>query len=315
MRTLVFHSPDSVEIVKAPVPEPGPGQALVRVEASGICGSELHAPAGSNPGHEAAGILESAPEACGFTAGERVGLSAVTGCGGCRFCRRGEQIFCADVEVTGDMHADYVVVPVRALRKLPTGISAGDAVLLTGDGLGVPIRALRKVPHRPGERIAVLGLGPVGLAHVLVRDREGAEVIAIEPSEYRRRLARSLGATAVFAPGEDIGAPPGMVIECTGIAACVQQAFDMVDPAGTVLQSGWCTAVEIDPGATVLSREVTYTGTWYYADDDYPAMVEAYQNGLPIGMMSTHEFDAHRIAEAYRQFVSKETGKIIVSWT
>ncbi|MFC7584543.1 zinc-binding dehydrogenase [Nonomuraea antimicrobica] len=248
MRTLVFHSPDAVELVTVPTPEPGPGQALVRIEASGICGSELHAADGANPGHEAAGIVESAPDGCGFAIGERVGISAVTGCGDCRFCRRGEQIFCADVRVHESMHADYVVVPARALRKLPAGISAGEAVLLTGDGLGVPIRALRKVPHRPGERVVVLGLGPVGLAHVLVRARAGAEVIAIEPSEHRRELARALGATMVVAPGEDIGTPPGTVIECTGIPACIQQAFDLVDAAGTVLQSGWCTAVQINPG-------------------------------------------------------------------
>jgi 2-desacetyl-2-hydroxyethyl bacteriochlorophyllide A dehydrogenase len=315
MRSLLFHSPDSVELVESAIPVPGPREALLRIEASAICGSELHAKDGSNPGHEAAGVIESAADGSGYRPGERVGISAVTGCGTCRFCSRGEQIFCAQVRVQEGMHADYVAAPVSALRRLPDGITPGEAVLLTGDAFGVPIRALRKVPHRVGGRVVVLGLGPVGLAHVLVRANNGAEVIAIEPSAYRRELAVRLGAAVAVAPGEDIGEAPAMVIECTGIAACVQQSLDMVEPGGTVVQSGWCTAVEIDPARTMLRREVNYTGTWYYTDDDYPSMVASYEGGLPVSAMTTHEFPADRIAEAYRQFVSKETGKIILHWT
>ena len=81
-----------------------------------------------------------------------------------------------------------------SLLELPDGIDPADAVLLAGDTLGVPVRALRRVPAEPGTRVLVLGLGPVGLAHVLVRANAGCEVVAVEPSAARRKLGLELGA-------------------------------------------------------------------------------------------------------------------------
>lgn len=317
MRSLVFDGPERVRLTEVEVPEPGPGQALVRIEASAICGSELESPPGSNPGHEAAGVVERIGDGSGDigVVGKRVGLSAVTGCGTCQHCLAGEQVYCARVSVTDRMHADYAVVPIRALRELPAGITAADAVLLTGDACGVPIRALRRVPTPASRRVLVLGLGPVGLAHVLVRAHQGDEVIGIEPSSYRRDLARTLGATQVLEPGSELPWQPDLVIESTGIPACIQDSFTMVAPGGTVLQSGWCTRVDLDPAATVLRREVFYTGTWYYADSDYPTMVQLYEEGLAVSAMATHEFPADDISAAYRQFVGRESGKVIIAWT
>jgi threonine dehydrogenase-like Zn-dependent dehydrogenase len=81
-----------------------------------------------------------------------------------------------------------------------------------------------------------------------------------------------------------------------------------------VLQSGECSAAEIDPSAALIRREVTYTGVWYYADEDFPEMVRLYREGLPVARMVTHEFAAADIAEAYRCFVSKRSGKVVLSW-
>src|SRR5829696_8832376 len=94
MRTLAWNGPLDVSLVEAPIPSPGEGEALVRIETSAICGGELHAEPGLNPGHEAAGIIERAPSGSGFAEGQRVGLSAVTGCGECDACLRGRQLFC-----------------------------------------------------------------------------------------------------------------------------------------------------------------------------------------------------------------------------
>jgi threonine dehydrogenase-like Zn-dependent dehydrogenase len=316
MRALLFNRPDAVELVETPTPEPGDGEALVRIEVSAICGSELKSEPGSNPGHEAAGVVEAAPAGSEYRPGDRVGVSAVTGCGDCEPCRRGVQLHCANGwRFHGAMHADFTVVPERALRRLPAGAPPGDGALITGDALGVPVRAHRRVPSQPGERVVVLGLGPVGLAHTLVRTHDGAEVVAVEPSEYRRRLALELGAAEVLAPGEDLGAAPGMVIECTGLASCVVLALDAVEAGGTVLQSGECPAVELNPSETLIRREITYTGVWYYADEDFPEMVRLYEEGLPVGKLVTHEFPADQIAEAYRAFVSREAGKVLLRWS
>jgi L-iditol 2-dehydrogenase len=315
MRALSFQAPDDVALVEAPQSEPGPGEALVRIAASAICGSELHAEPGSNPGHEAAGTVERAPADSGFEPGELVGISAVTGCGECEWCRRGIQLYCqVDRRVHTAMHADYVAVPISALRRVPAGTPARDAVLISGDALGVPVRAHRRVPSSEGERVLVLGAGPVGLGHVLVRAHVGAEVVVVEPSSYRRELALALGASAAIEPSADVEPTPNLVIECTGIPAIVQQALALVEPGGTVLQSGICRSVEISPTETFVSREVTYTGAWYYADEDYPEIVSLYESGLAVERMITHDFPAEEIGDAYRAFVGKDSGKVVLHW-
>jgi threonine dehydrogenase-like Zn-dependent dehydrogenase len=318
MRSLSFKSPDDVELVEVPVPEPATGQALVRVEASAICGSELKAPPFTNPGHEAVGIVERAPIESEFVEGERVGISAVAGCGSCEHCRRGVQIYCSRREpATGyqNMHADYVAVAATAVRRLPQGISPTSAVLLAGDTLGVPVRAIRRVPSANGERVLVIGLGPVGLSHTLVRAYAGAEVIAIEPSAYRRQLAITIGAASVFPRGADIGQPPRLVIECTGQPEMIRFALETVDVGGTVLQSGECPMVQVSPSDMFIRREITYTGSWYYADEDYPEMVRLYESGLPLDQLATHSFPARDISKAYQRFVAGESGKVVLLWT
>ncbi len=289
---------------------------MVRIEASAICGSELKAPEGSNPGHEAAGIVEQSPASSAFPDGTRVGISAVTGCGTCRSCSRGVQLHCEHgFRFHGEMHADFVSVPVAALRRLPDAISARDAVLLSGDALGVPVRSHVRAPSLPGDRVLVIGLGPVGLGHTLVRTYYGASVVGIEPSSYRRVLAMKLGATEVLEPGQDPGIAPQIVIKCTGIPECIHYALSVVEAGGTVLQSGECKTVELNPSQQLIRREVTYTASWYYADADYPEMVNLYKQGLAIDRLITHEFAADDVAAAYATFLSKESGKVILRWS
>jgi L-iditol 2-dehydrogenase len=316
MRALSFNGVDSLAaLVELPAPKPAAGEALIRIEVSAICGSELKSPPASNPGHEAAGVVVYAPDGSGFLAGQRVGVSAVTGCGTCAPCQRGVQLYCDNgTRVQNGMHADYIAAPVSALRRLPAGIAPQDAVLITGDALGVPARAYRRLPSGEGDRVLVIGLGPVGLGHVLVRAYTGAQVVAIEPSAYRRQLAKHLGADEVLEPGTDIGYEPELVIECTGVPDCIAQAFDVVATGGAVLQSGECPKVEVSPSDTFIRREVTYTGAWFYADEDYPDMVRLYEEGLPVRRMVTHEFPADEIGDAYRTFVSKESGKVLLNW-
>ena len=316
MRVLSFSPPDAASLIEVPMPTRRPAEALVRVEVSAICGSELHAKPGTNPGHEAAGVIEYAPEGSGFRAGQRVGISAVTGCGECTECRRGIALYCANgFHVHTGMHAEYVSAPVGALRPVPEGTSADDAVLITGDALGVPARAFRRVPSGAGDRVLVIGLGPIGLGHTLLRASTGAHVVAIEPSPFRRRLAQQLGAAEVLAPGEDIGAAPHLAIECTGLPSCIDLALSSVVCGGTVLQSGECAKLEMSPSDTVIRREVTYTGAWYYADEDFPNMVRIYEEGLAVNQLVTHKFPADRIADAYQVFTSKQSGKVLITWT
>ncbi len=320
-RVLRLLGDDRVTLTERRDPEPDPDQALVRVEASGLCGSERSALARglstgpANAGHEAAGVIEWVPGGSGFNVGDRVGIAALYGCGTCVPCRDGHEMRCTQGPSPQlGLHADRVIVSVSTLRRLPDGIDPAVAVLLSGDGLGVPVRGAHRVPAPPGTRVLVIGLGPVGLAHVLVRAHAGCEVIGIEPSCERRALALSLGASGAFPPGSDIGEPSDLVIESTGLAACVNQALDTVKAGGTVLQSGECTAVEIRPSAQIVHREVTYIGSWFYGRADYPAMLDLYRDGLPIDKLITHEFPAERAQEGVDVFLSAASGKVILRW-
>lgn len=322
MKSLSYVGDGLVRQVEVDDPQPGPGEALIRIEASALCGSERGALMGGvagNLGHEAAGTVLD-PGTSTFSPGDRVGIAAVVGCGECERCTVGQELHCRrgfrSSSSSGGLHAELATVTVSALRELPAGIDAGAAAMLSGDALGVPVRGLRRARSEPGESVLVIGLGPVGLGHVLVRAFSGAEVIAMEPSTYRRGLARDLGAAKVLAPGEDIGVRPRVVIEATGRPECIRQAFDLVDNGGVVLQSGECRDdVGINPSDLIIRREITYTGAWYYASEDYPDMRGLFDRGLPIQRLCTHEVAASDAQPAVNDFIAGNSGKVIVRWS
>jgi threonine dehydrogenase-like Zn-dependent dehydrogenase len=317
MRRLAYPGSGSVVVEEVPVPEPGPDQALIRVRASPLCGSERQALLGGQPGnagHEAAGVIEQLPPGSPFAVGELVGMSAVTGCGSCDRCLAGRETQCRNgVHVSGGWHAEYAVAPLSALR--PVGdLDPTTAALLSGDALGVPGRVARRFPPAADAEIAVIGLGPVGLGHVLVQSFAGAHVIGIEPSPARRRQALRLGAAEVYEPGAYAGRP-ATVIECTGVAEVVESALELVDSSGLVIQSGEChRAISLVPSDVVVHREITYTGSWFYASEDYPYMRQLLADGLPLRELCTHEVSAERAEQTFRDFLDGLTGKVVVTW-
>ncbi|MEU3270884.1 zinc-binding dehydrogenase [Saccharomonospora sp. NPDC006951] len=302
-----------------PVPRLRPGQALVRVGASAVCGSErsaLRQGFAGNAGHEAGGTIVE-PGASHFRPGDLVGLSAVVGCDVCDRCREGRELHCrSGPTIATGWHCEYLAVAPSALRTLPVGVDAAMAAMLTGDPLGVPVRALRRAPTGKGDRVVVIGLGPVGLAHVVVRAFEGADVVGVEPARFRRNLGLELGASQVFHAVDDIGFKADVVIECTGIPECIRQAFAIVEDGGVVLQSGECVAeIPLSPTEIFVRREVTYTGSWYYASEDYGAMVDLMGKGLPLERLCTHDVGASQAQEAITEFLNGRTGKVVLRWS
>ena len=319
MRMLRLPGAGRVEMTEVDDPDVGAKQALVRIEATAICGSERGPlergmPTG-NAGHEAAGIVVDAPPESGFAPGQRVGICAVRGCGTCRECQNGRQTRCLDgPSVQVGMHAQLVAAMPSMLRAVPDGTDPVIAVLMSGDTLGVPARGLRRVPAEPGAHVAVVGLGPVGLASVLVRSTAGATVVGIEPSPQRRALALAAGAVACVAPGDGLPFSPELVIEASGRPDGIRYALDIVAAGGTVLQAGECPSVEVSPSDVFVRREVTYTGSWYYADEDWPAMVDLVTGGLDLRSLVTHEMAAGSAADAFAAFVSATSGKVVLRW-
>jgi L-iditol 2-dehydrogenase len=270
----------------------------------------------NNDGHEACGVVLD-PGSSAFLVGERVGLSAVAGCEQCDRCLAGQEILCRrgwSYAATAGWHADLAVVPCSCLVRLPPGTSPATGAIVVGDTIGVAARAYRRDPTGPGDTVVVFGLGPIGLGHVAVRALMGAEVLAVEPSGYRRALALSLGAAAAVGPGEEIGVRPKVVIEASGRPECIEQAIQIVESGGVVHQSGLChSPVSMNPMA-FFEREIAYTGDMYFAREDHATMFELLARGLPIDRICTHEVVPGDAQAAITEFLNAQTGKVILRW-
>lgn len=195
------------ELVERPVPTPGPGEALVRVEACGVCHSDMFAKEGLYPGvtfpvvpgHEVAGRVAALGEGVqGWSEGKRVGVGWFGGnCGWCTPCRRGQLIACQNMGIPGVSmdggYAEYVVVPASALAAIPDELDAADAAPLLCAGI-TTFNALRHSSARAGDLVAVLGVGGLGHLGVQYAARMGFDTVAIARGTGKESLARELGA-------------------------------------------------------------------------------------------------------------------------
>ena len=268
MRAAVTERVGSIAVVDRPdPPDPGPGEVLVAPEAVGICGSDYHfftgelseAAGGAQfprvQGHEVAATIAALGRDCraGLEVGQRVALWPLRACGQCYPCSVGRPNACDNFELIG-IHVD------GGLQEgLITGqeqvfpIDAPDGgVAAMAEPVSIAVRAVRRGRIEGGERVVVLGAGPIGQCVSLVARELGAEVLMIDPQERRLEVGRVLGAQTlrwtaadeVVAAARDWagrGGPP-VVIDATGVPAAVRAMVDMVASAGRAIQVGMSTA-------------------------------------------------------------------------
>ncbi len=234
----------SLRLVEREIPEPGPGAILVKVQACGVCRTDLHLVEGDLlprrpgvvPGHEVVGrVVGRGPEARRFAEGDRVGIAWLRStCGVCRFCVRGDENLCVDPRFTGwdadGGYADFAVVDERYAYRLPDQFSDFEAAPLLCAGI-IGYRALRRTGLRPGGRLGIYGFG--GSAHLTaqVALHEGATVHVMTRGEGARQLALSLGCAS--AQGAD--APPPEPLDAAILFAPVGT---LVLPAMAALDRG-----------------------------------------------------------------------------
>lgn len=319
---------DSKVVVREfPDPVPKDGEVLVRILASGLCGSELslyRRPGGHpfNGGHEAVGEVVEANHCRRLRPGDRVGIHAIQGCGNCRWCRAGKYTFCSQKTLIPGTHAELVAVPEHVCLPLPEPIPDDAAVLLAGDGLGVPYHAAKYLGTVGGDMIVVLGCGPIGLGHVLVHNFYGAEIIALDPIHLRRELATELGADHTLNPDTDDllagvkertnGALATACIEAVGKPETVKLALQLVGNAGTVLVCGEQGEVPIHVGDELIRRDITLRGTWFYHYYEFDEMLDLYARGLWVEKLITDRFPLTEADTAFAKFASGQTGKVIL---
>ena len=256
MRALCLNSARPIEdhplmMVELPAPIPGPGELRLRVQACGLCRTDLHIIEGDLllptlpivPGHQIVGVVDQVGEgATRFQAGDRLGVPWLySTCGRCAFCRRDQENLCDAARFTGyhvnGGYAEFVVVQEAFACPLPTGISIAHAAPLLCAGV-IGFRALRLSEVRPGERLGLYGFG--GSAHIAIQVAVhwGCEVYVFTRSEAHRVLARQLGACWVGRAEDD---PPGSLdsaVIFAPVGRLVQQALRVLRKGGTISLAG-----------------------------------------------------------------------------
>ena len=256
MRVAVYYNNRDIRLTEMAVPKIGPGELLVRIRASGICGSDLMEwyrikKAPLVLGHEIAGeVVEVGAGVTRFKVGERVFVSHHVPCGQCRYCRAGHQSVCDMLRTTHfdpGGFAEYIRVPKTNVQlgtlPLPDEMSFEEGSFI--EPLACVVRAQRFARLAAGQTVLVIGSGISGLLHVqLARARGSARIIATDVSDFRLKAAIRFGADAAIHGTEDVparlsdlndGRLADLVIVCTAALPAIQQAVRSIDRGGTLL--------------------------------------------------------------------------------
>ncbi len=337
MRALVCHGPEDIRCESVPDPKPGgAGDAVVRVEAAGICGSDLHLYHGRFPipesglvvGHEVAGeVVETGSGVQDFRSGDRVLVSGVIGCGACGRCRRGEVVRCERFAtrvfgVGPDMpggQAEALAVPAadHAMRRIPEGVSLEQAVLLT-DILPTGHHGAALAEVGPGDDVAVIGLGPVGLMALLCAQLRGAaRIFAIDTVPERLTRAEGLGAIPLPAAEAEArvaeataGQGVDAAIEAVGADETILQAIRLVRLAGRVSVIGVNMNPELSfPMGMAFMKNLTLRAGLVPVPETWPTLVPLVVSGrLEPEQVFTHRLGLSEGPEAYRLFAERRDG-------
>lgn len=328
-----------MEVVRRPLQQPARGETRVRVEACGVCGSDLHiyrAPGlvakGMTLGHEVVGMVESVGEDVpGWRPGDRVTVEPLLSCGRCEMCRQGCDNRCSEYRLIGMQEpggfSEYLVVPAHRLYAVPEDLAAPLAAL--SEPVAVVVHALQLGGFVAGQRVLVLGGGTIGLLTAAVARLWGAGEIALTARHpHQAALARRLGASDVFEPGE-VGPgelpqqlqsrPPDLVVETVGgEAETLASAAEAVRPGGTVVVLGVFTReIRLDP-MVLLKKEVglrwslCYTRTEAGADFTAAIRLLAAHRELFASIL-THEVPLAEIGRAFALADDKSSGAIKVT--
>jgi threonine dehydrogenase-like Zn-dependent dehydrogenase len=334
---LVFEGHRRLAFVDLPDPTPANGQVVVRVTASGLCGSDLHyyraegamtaAGAPCVAGHEPAGVIEAlgpGVDASRLRRGDRVMIHHYAGCGACQSCRSGWTQMCTTRPpiVYGKnahgAHAPYMLVQADSVLSLPDSLSfvAGAAI---GCGTGTAWGAIERIGEVGGRDLVVFGQGPVGLSVTMLATAFGARVIAVDPAPHRLEQAARFGAIGLVDPDSvDVGSAVrdltrGMgahaAVETSGASAAADAALSALAPWGRLCLVGLGGALSIDV-RHMLPRQVTVMTSWSMSSVQQLACAAFIaRNQLPVDDLFTDRWRLDQAERAYAEFDQRSAGK------
>ena len=321
MRAVRLTGPRLLDLVDIPDPVPAAGEVVLRVTATGICGSDLSCYktgvfSGSVLGHEFAGVVEGSGVE-GFATGTPVLVDPKVPCGQCDDCRAGFAYRCTAALTLGPGgtrdggFAELVSVPAHCLYPMPAGLRLEDGCLT--EPLAVAIHGLERARAEPGEDVIVVGLGPIGLlAIAALRARGAGAITGVDPVEVRRTLATTLGADHVVSRIQDANAGAPLVLECTGRADLLQDATNLAAAGGRVLLLG--VAVEQSTVTTMVwvVREVSVIGSIASSPEDFRASAGLLAHAPAIAQIITRRVALEELPKAFEELVvSPAEGKVV----
>jgi len=344
MKGAILPGDSTVEFREYDIPVPGHGQVLLRTKSSTICGSDIRAiyreHLGKGPegyqgviaGHEPAGqIVEVGPGMKRFKVGDRVIVYHISGCGVCHDCRMGYQISCSSPhraaygwQRDGGM-APYILAEERDLVSLPDSLTFTDGAQVAC-GFGTVYEALEKIGISGNDAVLVVGLGPVGLATLMLAKAMGAnQLVGVEVQADRIALAKKLGlARHVIAP--DSGAPAKLreltggrgferAIDCSANAEGRALAIRATRQWGKIALVGEGGTVSFNPSPDIIHDQKTIYGSWVTSLWRMEDLVERLVRwDLHPDVLVTHRFPLEKADEAYRLMASGACGKVAVAF-
>jgi (R,R)-butanediol dehydrogenase/meso-butanediol dehydrogenase/diacetyl reductase len=273
-------------------PKPAADEVLLRVVACGICGSDLHITAdpvtfgvgqGTVLGHEFAGeVTIVGSDVADFKPGDRVAVAPMWGCGHCESCRKGEPAWCPEMRLIGGGYAEFAAVAARQCRRLPDDLPTAEGAL--AEPVAVGLHAVVRSRMRPGDRVLILGAGPIGLLVAFWARRMGAgAVIVADLTRHQEARAADVGATGFAISGpklaahlqEELGGKPDIVFECVGKKGLIDFACRLVRVHGTVVSVGLCVGGdEWDPFAAI-SKEIQVIFSVFFTMAEFATAIDA----------------------------------------
>jgi alcohol dehydrogenase len=345
MKAVVFRGKGQIAIEEVPKPSPRPGEAVIKITATTICGTDVHIVRGEYPvkpglilGHEPIGVIEELGDGLNhyYTVGERVIVGAITPCGQCFYCLNGAHSQCGGPlggwrfgNTINGAWAEYLLVPdARAnLAPIPEGLS-DEEVLLCPDIFSTGLSGAESGAIKVGDSVAVFAQGPIGLCATLGAKLKGAAlIIGVDPSSHRLQVARTFGANVTLNPGDGdpveaikrltAGRGVDVAIEALGRQETFENALRATRPGGTLSSLG------VYSGKLVAPYEALYAGL---ADQKIVttlcpggkermrrlmAMIE--HRRVDLSSLVTHRFALDGIEEAFDLFSSQRDGVLKVA--
>jgi threonine dehydrogenase-like Zn-dependent dehydrogenase len=330
MDVIVCRQPGELVAERRPVPVPASGEALVRVQRVGVCGTDLHIFDGTQPyltyprimGHEISALVAAAPARSGLREGDLVSIVPYISCGVCAPCRKARPNCCMRLETLG-VHRDgamatFLSVPDRFL--VPAGgVSVEDAAMV--EFLSIGAHAVRRADLQAGQRVVVSGAGPIGIACTIFSQLRGCEVTVLDTRSDRLALCRDvLGVSHALVVNATIterlraitdGDLFDVVFDATGSPAAMEHAFGYVAHGGTYVLVSVVSANISFSDPDFHKREMTLKGSRNATRDDFEYVLACMREGrVPTRAIHTHRAPLLDVPAALPEWLKPETGVI-----